>query len=293
MYFSASGIETAFFVPSLAAFCISALTSTSGVSGAFLLLPFQISVLGCTSPSVSATNQFYNIIATPGGVWRFYREGRLLAPLALLTVLGSLPGVAFGAIIRLRWLADINRFKLFAAFVLLYLAWRLTKDLLTDKSNESAPGAAKVTVLESNLRRGSFIFQGNTYSYNVPQVLCLTMAIGIIGGIYGIGGGAILAPFLISIFKLPVYVVAGSTLLCTLATSIGGMASYMLLAPYYPALEVSPDFKLGLALGLGGLLGMYCGARLQKYLPPRQIKIILCLIIVGTALAWLVPQLWA
>jgi uncharacterized membrane protein YfcA len=45
-----------------------------GISGAFLLLPFQMSVLGYTNPSVSATNQFYNVVATPGGVWRLYLD---------------------------------------------------------------------------------------------------------------------------------------------------------------------------------------------------------------------------
>ena len=32
-----------------------------GVSGAFLLLPFQVSVLGFTSPAVSPTNLIFNI----------------------------------------------------------------------------------------------------------------------------------------------------------------------------------------------------------------------------------------
>ena len=40
----------------LAAFVISFLSATAGLTGAFLLLPFQISVLGLGAPSVSATN---------------------------------------------------------------------------------------------------------------------------------------------------------------------------------------------------------------------------------------------
>jgi len=41
------------------AFAISSFTSAGGVSGAILLLPFQMSVLGFTSPAVSATNQLF------------------------------------------------------------------------------------------------------------------------------------------------------------------------------------------------------------------------------------------
>jgi hypothetical protein len=38
-------------LPLLVAFVVSALTAPAGVSGAFLLLPFQVSVLGFTSPA--------------------------------------------------------------------------------------------------------------------------------------------------------------------------------------------------------------------------------------------------
>ena len=66
--FPISGVETWWWLPALVAFLISSLTSTGGVSGAFLLLPFQVSFLGFTGPAVSSTNLVYNIVATPGGV---------------------------------------------------------------------------------------------------------------------------------------------------------------------------------------------------------------------------------
>jgi len=48
-----------------------------GISGAFLLLPFQMSFLNFTSPSVSSTNFVYNIVAIPSGVYRYIKEGRM------------------------------------------------------------------------------------------------------------------------------------------------------------------------------------------------------------------------
>ena len=81
MYFPTAGIECNPFIPFGAALCISFFTSMGGISGAFLLLPFHMSVLGYVNPSVSATNQFFNILACPPGVWRYWREGRLIWPL--------------------------------------------------------------------------------------------------------------------------------------------------------------------------------------------------------------------
>ena len=50
------------------------LTTPAGVSGAFLLLPFQMSVLGFVAPGVTPTNLVYNIVAIPGGIYRYIQR---------------------------------------------------------------------------------------------------------------------------------------------------------------------------------------------------------------------------
>jgi uncharacterized membrane protein YfcA len=65
VHFDVSGVDTWVFVPPLVAFVVSFFTSMGGISGAFLLLPFQVSFLRFTSPSVSATNFVFNIVAIP------------------------------------------------------------------------------------------------------------------------------------------------------------------------------------------------------------------------------------
>ena len=118
MFFPTAGIECNPLIPPLAAFAVSLVTSMGGVSGAFLLLPFQMSFLGYTNPSVSATNQLFNVVATPSGVWRYAREGRLLWPLSVTVAIGTLPGVFIGALIRVNWLPDPAAFSVFAGLVL-------------------------------------------------------------------------------------------------------------------------------------------------------------------------------
>jgi uncharacterized protein len=305
MLFPISGITVDPWIPPLVAFVISFFTSMGGISGAFLLLPFQMSVLGYTNPSVSSTNQLYNIVAIPSGVYRYCKEGRMVWPLTWAVVVGTLPGVLIGAFVRVTGLRDPRNFKLFAAVVILYIAIKMIKDLMKRQApaKESAQGgsagksgplaasygnpAATVTLTQCTFKRIGFTFQGETYDVSVTGIFILCFIVGIIGGIYGIGGGAIIAPFLISFFGLPVYTVAGAALMGTFVTSVAGVAFYTAIAPLFPQVSVSPDWLLGILFGLGGMAGMYLGARCQKFVPAKAIKWMLVVIMLFTSIKYL------
>lgn len=304
MYFPVAEIEINPLVPPLVAFVISFFTAMGGVSGAFLLLPFQMSFLGYTSPSVSATNQLFNIVAIPSGVIRYIREGRMVWPLTWVVIIGTLPGVLVGAIVRVKWLPNPGAFKLFAAFVLLWIGGKLALGLLKktnnnqnqvaeerfqqlvkehskkDASDENLPA---VRVLKFSTSRISYEFYGEVYDCSTLGLFSLSLVVGVVGGVYGIGGGAIIAPFFVAIFRLPVYTVAGAALMGTFVTSVAGVIFYQAIAPLYPDMSVAPDWMLGLLFGLGGMAGMYLGARCQKYFPAKVIKWMLAGVIVFTA----------
>jgi uncharacterized membrane protein YfcA len=83
-----------------AAFVIAVAATPAGISGAVLLLPFQVSVLGTPSPAVTPTNLLYNVVATPGALYRYRRQHQAGGRLALLLTGGTLPGVIAGSVIR-------------------------------------------------------------------------------------------------------------------------------------------------------------------------------------------------
>lgn len=303
MYFPVSGVETSLWVPPLTAFVVSLATSMGGVSGAFLLLPFQVSVLGYTAPSVSATNQLYNIVAIPSGVYRYVREGRMVWPLTWVVIIGTMPGVFVGALVRLELLSDPRHFKLFAALVLGYVGLRLlrTSEPKPEPSEwnggqeymdvrDAGPLAGRLVVTRSRFswRVVEFDFDARHYAFSPAWVFGLCFVVGLVGGVYGIGGGAIVAPFFVAVLGLPVHAVAGAALMGTFVTSLTGVVFYQLLAPFYGHLSVAPDWRLGLLLGLGGMVGMYCGASLQGRVPARSIKILLtaCILFVAVKYVW-------
>ena len=162
-----------------------------------------------------------------------------------------------GAIVRIKYLPDPKDFKLFVGLVLLYIGGRLLKDLFFTKrradapsteerfqqqrkrqpqikeTNSSAPGEqlSCVKVRQWTFLRIVYDFCGETFTVNAVWGMVLSLLVGMVGGVYGIGGGAIITPFLVSFFGLPVYTVAW-------------VIFYQILAPFYPGMVIVPDWLL-------------------------------------------------
>lgn len=309
MTFPISGATINILLPPLVSLVISFFTSMGGISGAFLLLPYQMSVLNYTAPSVSGTNHVYNIVAIPSGVYRYIKEGRMAWPLTWVVIAGTLPGVFIGYYLRVLFLPDPKTFKLFVGCVLLYIGIRIFNELRSGSKAQSAgakvleekfkaraaemkkeqharmaagiPADAVVKTISVSLKKVEYEFWGERFSFNTLGMFALAFIVGIIGGAYGIGGGAIIAPFCVAFFRLPVYTIAGATLMGTFITSVAGALFFSVLPAAHGASPV-PDWPLGILFGTGGFLGMYLGAKTQKYMPQKFIKIF-----VGTAIMFL------
>lgn len=312
--FPVSGVKTYLFIPPLVALIVSFFTSMGGVSGAFLLLPFQVSFLNFTSPSVSATNFVFNIVAIPSGVYRYLKEGRMAWPLTWVVIVGTLPGVFIGYYLRVLYLPNPKAFKLFVGCVLLYIGVRLlyemsgrsqrgkkemkaledkfnqrTKELKENRNTRMAaglPAEAVIKTIRFSFSRVEYEFWGERFSFSTLAMFLLAFVVGIIGGTYGIGGGAIIAPFCVAVFRLPVYTVAGASLLGTFLTSIAGVIFYSTI-PAQPGMATAPDWLLGFLFGAGGLIGMYLGARAQKFVPQKWIKLMLGFVISSLAVRYI------
>ena len=255
--FPISGVTTNVLLPPLISLVISFFTSMGGISGAFLLLPFQMSVLNYTAPSVSGTNHVFNIVAIPSGVYRYIKEGRMAWPLTWVVIAGTLPGVFIGYYLRVLYLPDPKTFKLFVGCVLLYIGIRIFKELLGGNKAQSAgaralenkfkvraseikkeqsskmaagiPADAVVKTINISLKKVEYSFWGEKFSFNTIGMFALAFVVGIIGGAYGIGGGAIIAPICVAFFHLPIYSIAGATLMGTFITSVAGALFFSVL----------------------------------------------------------------
>ncbi|MFD5257686.1 sulfite exporter TauE/SafE family protein [Streptomyces bobili] len=230
---------------------ISTVTAPAGVSGAVFLLPVQLSVFGVPNRAVAPTNLLFNVVAGPGALWRYRHDDALRGDLARRLVLGTLPGVVLGAALRVFALPGPDVFRLLIAALLLPLGPWLCLRALTPAHHRPPP----------------------TGELSPRALTGLALIVGVVGGVYGIGGGSLLGPILVG-RGLPVARVAPAALAATFATSLVGAAAYALLS-FVSSADATPNWWLGLACGAGGLIGGYLGARLQPRLPERGLRLLL------------------
>jgi uncharacterized protein len=252
-----------------AAFAVSAVATPAGISGAVLLLPFQVSVLGTPSPAVTPTNLLYNVVSTPGALYRYRRQHQTGGRLALLLITGTLPGVITGSIIRVELVPGPRVFDLMVATLLAPLGIWL---LATRPARHCDPAPPTPP----------------TRQIPAPVLIFLACLTGCVGGIYGIGGGAILSPILIGSGR-PASEVAPAALASTFVTSLAGVVTFTILSISHG--PVAPNWPTGIALGIGGIIGGYTGARMQSRLPETLIRSIVGILAIAIAAQYLWVQL--
>ena len=98
-----------------------------------------------------------------------------------MLIAGTLPGVIAGSVIRVELLPGAHVFDLVVAAVLL-------------------PLGVWLALTRPARRRGD---RGRPGQFPLPVLILLAVVVGCVGGIYGIGGGSILAPILIGTGRPP------------------------------------------------------------------------------------------
>jgi uncharacterized membrane protein YfcA len=91
---------------------------------------------------------------------------------------------------------------------------------------------------------------------------------GIVSGLFGVGGGIIMVPVMIFVFKLP-KLAATATSLMAMVLPVGALGIWQ----YYKNGHLQPEhLRWGLLMGAGLFVGTYVGARVAPHLPTAMMS---------------------
>ncbi len=106
------------------------------------------------------------------------------------------------------------------------------------------------------------------------------IVVGVAASFTGLGGGFLMVPLLL-LLGYTAQKAVGTSFLAILVISISALAAHNKLA--------NVDYRLGLLLGLGGVIGAQVGARLVEHVSTASFKRIFAAVLVGLA-AYLVVK---
>lgn len=251
-----------------------------GVGGGFLLTPFLI-FMGIPSPVAVATSAAQIAASSVTGAMTSWRRGALDQKLGLILVSGGLVGtwlgiLFFNAMRRLGQLDLIISLSYIALLVgiggfMLFESIRALLDARRGTARNARP-AGSHRWFETLPLRVRFTQSGIYVS--VLPFLAAGLVFGFIGAVLGIGGGFMLVPALIYIFRIPVHVVVGTSQFQILCTML--VATLM-----HAASSGTVDIVLALVLIVGGVIGAQMGARAAARLDADQFRLLLALLILA------------
>jgi len=117
-------------------------------------------------------------------------------------------------------------------------------------------------------------------SISLPPLLILSICIGLIGSVLGVGGGFMFVPALIYFFQLPTRAAVAASQVQIFFTMI---IATILHAIYNHAI----DLVLAVPLIIGGVFGAHIGTVIGHYIKGARFRLALALLIMGVALRFL------
>ena len=261
-----------------------------GIGGGFLMTPMLI-FIGIPPAVVVATSASQIAASSLTGVFSYWRRRALDFKLGFVLLAGGLAGTQTGvaffnamrALGQLDTLIVISYILLLGSIGLLMLVESIRAVVAVNRGGAQAGRRAGQHHWYERLPLRMRFPRSGIYVSVIP-LLVLAALIGFAGAVLGIGGGFILVPALIYLFRVPATIVVGTSLFQILWTMI---AATLLHA----TTNYSVDIVLAAILIVGGVFGAQFGARAGANLRGEYFRLLLALLVFGVAMRFAVDIL--
>jgi uncharacterized protein len=206
-------------------------------------------------------------------LWRiaYVRQRRVDYLAGNLFALATIPGAIAGALVVS--LVPRRAFDLLFGLVLLLIAAFLQKE---------GSGVAQRRHRRGEVTRSITDAHGDTYvfSYNLTTGIVVSLFVGFISSLLGIGGGIIHVPLMVQVFHFPTHIATATSQYVLAITALTGTTVHALGG------DINDGYRRIASLGLGVLIGAQFGARLSTvFTGPALVRLLsLALVAVGLRL---------
>jgi hypothetical protein len=254
---------------------IGAFGTLIGAGGGFLLAPILVLIDPHATPAIlTATSLGVVCLNATSGSIAYGRMGRIDARSAILFTLASIPGSVLGvwAVHRL----DRHTYDTLLGGSLLAIALFLLGRRLRSQ-HEPLHAWGRATTRRVVIEKGG---SRHEYAYDLRIGIAVSVGVGFLSSLLGIGGGILHVPAMVNLLGFPVHIAT--------ATSHAVLAAMTLVAVLVHAFDgsLAPALPRIAAIGLGAVIGAQLGARYSGRMsgPAIMSSLALALALVGLRL---------
>lgn len=230
--------------------------SLIGLGGGIIIVPSLLLMAGfdprfqMITPQIAVGTSLFLIIFTSlASTLTYAKQKRVDFESGLLFFVGSGPGAIFGAYITRFFHSGyfLIAFGLFMIFIsiLMYVQKRVT-----------------IPAMRLDVKRTFQDASGEVFHYGYHRITALIVSffVGVLSGMFGIGGGTLMVPMMVLLFRFPPHVATATSMFVIFLSAITGSAMHIWQGNvfWFAALFLAPG------AWLGGQLGAYISARLSS-----------------------------
>lgn len=248
------------------------LGSLVGIGGGIIIVPsllyvstFFVSLSSLSAQLAAGTSLLIVMLTAISSIIAFHKQKRIDYRSGMLFFIGAGPGSLAGAYFSKFFSTDTFMLG-FGIFLLLLSLLMMLKDKL------------KPVAFSNEIRRTYTDSAGeiHQYGFHTPTAIIVSFVIGIISSLFGIGGGAMLVPMMLIIFRFPPLVATATSMFVIFLSSFTGSITHFIQGhiAWMALILIAPGSWIG------GRLGAYLSQKMSNQLLLIIFRIILVLVAV-------------
>jgi uncharacterized protein len=268
-----------------------------GEAAGIFALPYQMSILQFSTPSVTPTTQLLTLLNPIGALLGFYRTRQTNWDFALWVCVGGMTGALLGPFMRLTVLSDSKPFTVTVGLALAVTgvhlciaAWRSVRSeagfegrfsaavrgaLAAGRSPSGLPRDTAIETVSKSGGRLTIAYWGERWTMSMPVLFLVGFGVGVISSMLGVGGGFLLVPIFAAFYGLPIYVLVAASIPYVISLSAVSLITYSVVVPFLTGERLPAEVSWGLFASAGGILGAWCAAKTQRFVPQSRLKLML------------------
>ncbi|ERI93440.1 hypothetical protein HMPREF1982_01685 [Clostridiales bacterium oral taxon 876 str. F0540] len=224
------------------------ITSLIGASGVMIIVPILTILFKVNVHAAIGTSLFVDVIASLTVAYSYYKNGNIELKSGIWIALSSIVGAQLGALFA----SKMGEGNLSSSFgVVLIIA-----GILMIRKSYKEKSASSDTV------SGFIHFKAEWQK--ILTALIIGLAIGILSGIFGAGGGVMILLALIILMSFPLHKAIGTSTLIMSITALSSTVGY--------AARGNIDFILGALIAAGAVLGGVLGSRYANKINEKTLQ---------------------